>query len=81
MTHVCCCVSHTSFSWTGSTECHVWLQTVQLAPSLQAWSDRGERILMRWNDNTGCRLHGSRLQNSRNRSVPDFAQDDNKTNH
>ena len=30
--------------------------------------------------NTGCRLHRGRLQNTRNRCVPDLAQDDNKFN-
>ena len=72
-------------SWDGShdkgqfrnfmAEPHLWMQ---------AWSDQGERILVRVEGvdkverSTGCRLHGSRLQNIRNRSVPDLAQDDNK---
>ena len=46
-------------------ELHVWMQ---------ARSDQGGPF------NTGCRLHRGRLQNTRNRCVPDLAQDDNKFN-
>ena len=46
---------------------------------MQAWSDEGERILVRVEEvdkvelNTGCGLHGRRLQNVRDSSVPDPA--------
>ena len=73
-------------SWDGShdkgqfrnfmAELHLWMQ---------ARSDQGERLLVRVGErrqggtfNTGCRLHGSRLQNTRNRSVQGVPQDDNK---
>ena len=39
VTHVCCCVSHTCFSWMGSTDGR--LQTVQLAPVHCSVSPRG----------------------------------------
>ena len=55
------------------------------ASSRTSWSDQGKRILVRAEEvdkversNTGCGLYGSRLQNIRNHSVPDLAQNDNK---
>ena len=41
VTQVCCSVSHTSFSWTGSAECHVWLQTVQRPPFPEGVTNSG----------------------------------------
>ena len=54
-------------------------------PWMQAWSDQGERILVRVESvekvdrsTLAVDCTGSRLQNVRNRSVPDLTQDDNK---
>ena len=55
-------------------ELHLWLQ---------AWTDQGERSLVRIESVDKVErstLHGSRLQNVRKRSVPDLAQNVNKRN-
>ena len=57
-------------------EMHLWVQ---------AWSDQGDRILVSVESvdkaarsTLAVDLHGSRLQNARNRSVPGLTEDDNK---